>query len=219
MPTIETLVTNELQIPAGHVWLPADLVIPADAIGLVAFAHGSGSSRHSERNRFVAGQLHDAGIATLLADLLTKHEEEIDEANGRYRFDIAMLANRVVEIIDWVANDKTLSRLPLGLFGASTGGAAALDAAADRPKSVRAVVSRGGRPDLASHLTRVHAPTLLIVGGGDDVVLRLNQQALRTLACTRRLDVIPGATHLFEEPGCLERVATLARAWFEEYLK
>ena len=220
MPTtIESIVTNELQIPAGPVWLSADLVIPPDATGIVAFAHGSGSSRHSPRNRFVAGELHEGGFATLLADLLTKHEEDVDERDGRFRFDITLLGERVVQLIDWIANDRTLARLPLGLFGASTGAAAALDAAAARPRSVRAVVSRGGRPDLSAHLTRVHAPTLLIVGGDDEVVLRLNQQALRTLACPRNLEVVHGATHLFEEPGCLERVAALARTWFEEYLQ
>lgn len=208
----------EVQIPAGPVSLSADLMIPPDAIGLVLFAHGSGSGRHSPRNRYVAGELNDGRIATLLADLLTEREERADQTSGQFRFDIGLLTNRLVTIADWLQTDPTTSKLPLGLFGASTGAAAALDTASARPAIVRAVVSRGGRPDLATRLNAVQAPALLIVGGRDPEVIRLNQLALRALTCIKRLDVVPGATHLFEEPGCLERVSSLARSWFTEFL-
>lgn len=218
MSGTEIIVADEVRIPAGPVTLSADLIIPPNAIGLVLFAHGSGSGRHSPRNRYVARELNEGRIATLLADLLTEREEEADQTSGQFRFDIGLLTNRLVQIADWLQTIAPASNLPLGLFGASTGAAAALDTAAARPAIVRAVVSRGGRPDLATRLKEVHAPTLLIVGGYDNAVLRLNQQALRTLPCFKRLDVVPGATHLFEEPGCLEQVATLARSWFMEYL-
>ena len=214
---METLLGSEIQIP-GPVMLPADLVVPPGATGIVIFAHGTGSGRHSPRNRAVAGQINEGRMATVLADLLTEDEEHRDRFGGSLRFDIGLLTSRLIQIVDWVEADMTLSALPLGLFGASTGAAAALDAAALRPKIVRAVVSRGGRPDLATHLPDVHAPTLLIVGGEDAGVLPLNQEALRALTCVKRLDIVPTATHLFEEPGCLERVAVLAREWLQTYL-
>jgi dienelactone hydrolase len=183
------------------------------------FAHGSGSGRFSPRNRAVAGVLVDAGLATLLMDLLTAREEAEDLATGHLRFDVALLGRRVVATIDWLAADAEAKDLPVGLFGASTGAAAALIAAADRPQRVGAVVSRGGRPDLAGEaLQRVTAPTLLIVGGNDLEVLRLNQLVLPALAGEARLEIVPGATHLFEEPGALARVAVLARDWFLRHL-
>jgi dienelactone hydrolase len=186
---------------------------------VVAFAHGSGSSRHSPRNREVAAVLQEAGLATLLADLLTPEEEQADMRTGHLRFDIGLLAGRLVAIADWLSEERRTSALPLGFFGASTGGAAALVAAARQPEAVSAVVSRGGRPDLAGvDLGAVRAPTLLIVGGRDDVVLGLNQQALGELRGEKRLEVVPGATHLFEEPGALQAVAALARGWFLEHL-
>src|SRR5438067_5790823 len=194
--------------------LSGDFSVPQNASGLVVFAHGSGSSRHSSRNRSVAQALQHAGLATLLLDLLTEREERTDVLTGEFRFDINLLADRVAAAVDWAAAEGATSSLPVGLFGASTGAAAALIAAADRP-AVRAVVSRGGRPDLAAGaLERVEAPTLLIVGGRDDTVLRLNQEASERLHCEKRLDVVPGATHLFEEPGTLEQVAELAADWF-----
>jgi dienelactone hydrolase len=186
---------------------------------VVAFAHGSGSSRHSPRNREVAAVLQEAGLATLLADLLTPEEEQADMRTGHLRFDIGLLAGRLVAIADWLSEERRTSPLPLGFFGASTGGAAALVAAARQPEAVSAVVSRGGRPDLAGvDLGAVRAPTLLIVGGRDDIVLGLNQQALGELRGEKRLEVVPGATHLFEEPGALQAVAALARGWFLEHL-
>lgn len=195
--------------------LPADLVVPEHATGLVLFAHGSGSSRHSKRNRWVAGVLQQRGLATLLFDLLTEEEAQ----DRRTVFNIALLARRVGQAIDWVERRPDLQRLPLGLFGASTGAAAALLAAAQKPTKVAAVVSRGGRPDLAMEaLPQVQAPTLLIVGGQDTDVLTLNREALRRLGGPKRLEVVPGATHLFEEPGTLEGVATLAASWFERHL-
>ena len=195
--------------------LPADLVVPDDAQGLVLFAHGSGSSRLSRRNRWVAEVLQRHGLATLLFDLLSEEEAE----DRRKVFQISLLARRVGEAMDWVERRMDLQRLPLGLFGASTGAAAALLAAAQRPTRVAAVVSRGGRPDLAFQvLNQVLAPTLLIVGGRDTEVLALNRDALRRLAGPKRLEVVPGATHLFEEAGTLESVAALAVAWFERHL-
>jgi dienelactone hydrolase len=188
-------------------------------VGVVAFAHGSGSSRHSPRNREVAAVLQEAGLATLLADLLTPEEEQADLRTGHLRFDIGLLAERVVAIIRWLSVEPTSAGLAIGLFGASTGAAAALVAAARQPEDVSAVVSRGGRPDLAgADLGAVRAPTLLIVGGRDDVVLGLNQRALRELRGEKRLEVVPGASHLFEEPGALQTVASLARSWFLEHL-
>lgn len=201
--------------PAG---LSGDLVIPPQAAGIVVFVHGSGSSRHSPRNRYVAGVLQQGGLGTLLMDLLTPAEEAVDLRTRHLRFDIDLLARRLVEATDWLLRD-TRARLPLGYFGASTGGAAALVAAAERPEAIRAVVSRGGRPDLADGaLSRVQAPTLLIVGGFDDVVIELNQQALAELRCEKEIAIVPGATHLFEEEGTLEQVSDLALAWFQRHL-
>jgi len=208
-------VRQSAEIPVAGVTLDGDVVIPHDARGAVLFAHGSGSSRHSPRNRYVAETLHRAGLATVLADLLTPDEEELDRRTGAFRFDIGLLAGRVTALADWAANDERTAGLGLGMFGASTGAAAALVAAAARPTEVRAVVSRGGRPDLADDsLPLVRQPTLLIVGELDTAVLELNRAALRRLAGTARLEIVPGATHLFEEPGALDQVARLARDWF-----
>ncbi len=194
------------------------LTVPDHAKGLVVFAHGSGSSRFSSRNRFVAQILNGAGIATLLFDLLTEEEEDIDQRTSEYRFDIDLLTERLIGVIDWVNKETATAALPLGLFGASTGAAAALGAAASRADKVAAVVSRGGRPDLAlPHLAKVKAPTLLIVGGDDNVVIELNQQAAEQLQVEHRLEIIPGATHLFEEAGKMEQVANLASNWFLHY--
>jgi putative phosphoribosyl transferase len=196
--------------------LEAELTSPHHPSGIVAFAHGTGSGRHSPRNRFVAKQLRAGGLATLLLDLLTQDEEQRDAAGGTLRFDITLLARRLVEAVDWLAETHPL---PIGCFGASTGAAAALFAAAARPATVGAVGSRGGRPDLARLVLRdVRAPTLLIVGGADDQVLELNREAERQIHAETRLDVIDGATHLFEEPGALEQVAELARDWFLQWL-
>lgn len=196
--------------------LPGDLTVPADPWGLVIFAHGSGSSRHSPRNRQVAGALAQAGLATLLFDLLTE-PEALDRNNV---FDIPLLAHRLLQAIDWAQASSDLKDLPVGLFGASTGAAAALQAAAARPDIVAAVVSRGGRPDLANHgLDKVIAPTLLIVGGADDIVLELNRQARRLMRASCELRIVPGATHLFEEPGALEAVVRLSLDWFGQHLR
>lgn len=211
--------TTESEIPTGAVRLPADLVVPAQAHGLVLFAHGSGSSRHSPRNRAVAGRLNRHSLATVLVDLLTADEEQLDMQTAQLRFDIDHLADRLADIIDWMTSGEQLPRLPVGLFGASTGAAAALVAAAARPDVVRAVVSRGGRPDLAgSALPNVRAATLLLVGGRDEQVLELNQDAQRQMTAPTELRVIPGATHLFEEPGALEQVAEEAADWFDRHL-
>jgi putative phosphoribosyl transferase len=200
--------------------LDGDLAMPKLARGLVLFAHGSGSSRHSPRNRFVAEALHRAGLGTLLLDLLTAHEEATDELTGHLRFDIDFLARRLIAATDWAREDEALKPFALGYFGASTGAAAALVAAAKRPKVVRAVVSRGGRPDLAmEYLPRVHAPTLLIVGSADVEVLAMNEEAYSRLRCEKDIAVVEGATHLFEEPGALAEVATLAAKWFVEHLE
>jgi pimeloyl-ACP methyl ester carboxylesterase len=203
----------------GDVQLQGNLRIPSAAGGIVVFAHGSGSGRHSPRNRFVADVLVNTDLATLLIDLLTQEEEMIDLQTAELRFDIRLLAERLGGVTDWLAGEPSTATLPIGYFGASTGAAAALIAAADRPKIVRAIVSRGGRPDLAKPvLRRVAQPTLLIVGGEDDVVIDLNREALKELGGTKRLVIIPGATHLFEEPGALEQVAALASEWFLRYL-
>ena len=208
-----------LAIPAAGVELEADLVVPDPAHGLVVFAHGSGSSRHSPRNRYVAGELQRAGLATVLADLLTAEEEQLDARTGQLRFDVGLLAVRVVALTDSATGNQPTAGLGVGLFGASTGAAAALVAAAERPAVVAAVVSRGGRPDLAGeYLRAVHQPTLLVVGGRDDVVIGLNREAMTQLGGDARLEIVPGATHLFEEPGALERVAQLARDWFVRHL-
>jgi dienelactone hydrolase len=208
-----------LAIPAAGVELEADIAVPDAAHGVVVFAHGSGSGRHSPRNRYVACELQRAGLATVLADLLTPEEEQLDARTGQLRFDIGLLAIRVIALTDWVAGNEPTTGLPVGLFGASTGAAAALVAAAERPAAVGAVVSRGGRPDLAGeHLRAVHQPTLLIVGGRDDVVIELNREAMTQLGGEARLEIVAGATHLFEEPGALEQVARLARDWFVRHL-
>lgn len=210
---------RSVKVPAGRVELAGDLAVPAGAPALVIFAHGSGSSRFSPRNRFVAGVLNQAGFATLLFDLLTPAEEDLDRSSGQFRFDIPLLAARLEAATAWARQEPELAGLRVGYFGASTGAAAALIAGANRPEDVGAIVSRGGRPDLAAdYLDRVRAPTLLIVGGNDPVVLELNRQALRRLRCEARLEVVPGAGHLFEEPGALERVAELARDWFRTHL-
>ena len=207
-----------VRIPVGRQELEGDLIVPAHARGIVLFAHGSGSSRFSARNKHVAAILQESGFATLLLDLLTPNEEELDRRSGEYRFDIGRLAQRLVEAAAWLESEDATGSLPLSMFGASTGGGAALVAAAELPDRVAAVVSRGGRPDLAGDaLERVVAPTLLIVGGNDDVVLELNRAALARLRAPARLEVIPGATHLFEEPGALDEVARHAVAWFETY--
>lgn len=209
-----------LRIPAAGVTLNADLVVPVDARGIIVFAHGSGSSRHSHRNQFVARVFQESDFATLLMDLLTADEERIDNQTRELRFDIALLARRLTSTIEWVSKQTLLKALPVGVFGASTGAAAALMAADDRPGLVRSVVSRGGRPDLAgNHLETVKAPTLLIVGGYDDAVLVLNEQAKARMTADVRLKVVPRATHLFEEPGALAQVADLASAWFYTTLK
>jgi len=206
-------------IPAG-VMLPGDLSLPPDAKGIVVFAHGSGSSRMSPRNKRVAARLQQGGFATLLFDLLTSDEESLDAVTGRLRFDVPMLAERLAKATEWLGSQPVTQGLGVGYFGASTGAAAALVAAAALPSHVRAVVSRGGRPDLAGpYLGRVMAPTLLIVGGNDAPVIGMNQSALRQLAsATKQLVIVPGATHLFEEPGTLERVSDLALEWFERHL-
>ena len=207
------------QILAGSVTLEGNLSIPDRARAVILFAHGSGSSRHSPRNRFVARVLTDAGLATLLTDLLTADEEEVDEVTRHLRFDITLLAQRLVAITDWLALQPEAQEMQIGYFGASTGAAAALVAAAERPAVVGAIVSRGGRPDLAGPaLPRVRAPTLLIVGGSDFPVLELNRQALRELRVEAELSIVPGATHLFEEPGALEEVARLSAQWFTRHL-
>ena len=199
--------------------LAGDLSIPTDARGIVVFAHGSGSSRHSPRNRFVADVLRAGGLATLLMDLLTEAEEAEDVRTLALRFDIGLLAHRLVGATDWLAQQPDTSALPVGYFGASTGAGAALVAAAERPDAVAAIVSRGGRPDLAGpSLASVRAPTLLIVGGADGPVIEMNRDAMRQMSALTHLEIVPGATHLFEEPGALEQVATLARAWFAHYL-
>lgn len=205
---------------AGSVTLEGTLGIPPEPRGVVLFAHGSGSSRHSPRNRYVAGVLRDGGLATLLLDLLSPAEEAIDTRTRHLRFDIPLLAGRLVGATDWLASYPETSRLRVGYFGASTGGGAALVAAAERPARVDAVVSRGGRPDLAGEaLPRVRAPTLLIVGGADEVVIDLNERAMARMTHAEvRLEIVPGATHLFEEPGALEEVARLARDWFARHL-
>jgi putative phosphoribosyl transferase len=208
----------QVSVAAGDAELQGELTVPGQAAGIVAFAHGSGSGRHSPRNRRVAETLNEAGISTLLLDLLTAREEQRDRLTGEYRFDIDLLAVRLVATVDWVRHNPTTARLPLGLFGASTGAAAALVAAAVRPEEIAAVVSRGGRPDLAGPaLPAVKAPTLLLVGGADEQVLELNRRALELLQTEKGLVVIPGATHLFEEPGALEEVARLATEWFLDH--
>lgn len=211
--------TELVRFGAGSVELEGDLHAPRRAAGVVLFAHGSGSSRRSSRNRFVAGELQAAGLATLLMDLLTPDEEAVDQHTAHLRFDILLLAGRLVAATRWLGEEPATGSLPVGYFGASTGGGAALVAAASVPEAVGAVVSRGGRPDLAGDaLPHVQAPTLFIVGGQDQLVLDLNRRAMARMRVHNRLEVVPGATHLFEEPGSLEKVAHLARDWFLQYL-
>lgn len=211
--------THALQIAAGAALLDGDLTLPANATGLVVFVHGSGSSRFSPRNRLVAQTINDQGMATLLFDLLTPEEERIDQVTREYRFDIARLSERMIATVDWISQQPALQPLPLGLFGASTGAAAALITAARRPQQVQSVVSRGGRPDLAATaLADVQAPTLLIVGGDDSQVIALNRQAAQQLQCRHEVSIVPGATHLFEEPHKLEEVASQACRWFRDTL-
>ena len=220
MRPFNELAELNVRIPIGDKRLEGDLALSPDSAGLVIFAHGSGSSRHSVRNRYVAHTLQQHGFATLLVDLLTPEEDAIDRLTATLRFDIHMLAGRLVAIVDWVRDQPGTSSLPIGLFGASTGGGAALVAAADRPHSIHAVVSRGGRPDLAGHaLPRVTAPTLLIVGALDPIVLTLNRQAVAQLRGPVALEIVPGAGHLFEEPGALSDVADLAADWFHTYVE
>jgi pimeloyl-ACP methyl ester carboxylesterase len=200
--------------------LSGDLGMPSDPQGIVLFAHGSGSSRRSPRNQYVARTLEQRRLATLLIDLLTPQEEAIDDQTAEYRFDIPMLAGRLVTIVDWLRRHKETASLPIGLFGASTGGGAALIAAAERPREIAAVVSRGGRPDLAGKaLPKVTTPTLLIVGGFDSPVIQMNRDAMEQMRGEVQLEIVPGATHLFEEPGTLERVAELAGNWFVQQLR
>lgn len=216
----KTAPIEAVEVRAGATTLKADLRVPAEARGLVIFAHGSGSSRFSGRNRQVAEFLGEHRFATLLLDLLTAREEAIDETTAEYRFDIPRLGPRVSAAADWAATRTDIGRLPIGCFGASTGAAAALIAAADRPATIAAVVSRGGRPDLAGEaLARVEAPTLLIVGGHDEPVIDLNREAMRQMHAHVELEIVPGATHLFEEPGTLDQVAALAASWFTRYLR
>jgi putative phosphoribosyl transferase len=203
----------------NNITLEGNLSLPENPRGVVLFAHGSGSSRHSPRNQFVAQVLHEASFATLLIDLLTMQEDEQDRYTGHFRFDIDLLSRRVVGATNWLTTNPTTANLKIGYFGASTGAAAALVAAAERPMVVGAVVSRGGRPDLAgSYLTAVQAPTLLLVGSKDTQVIELNRRAFSLLRCEKQIEIIPGASHLFEEPGTLEKVAQLASQWFTRYL-
>jgi putative phosphoribosyl transferase len=210
---------HSILIPAGSAHLEGELVIPIGAQGIVLFAHGSGSSRHSPRNRYVAQVLRSTGFATLLMDLLTAEEEAIDLRTRQLRFDIRLLAERLIGATDWLTHHPDARLLRIGYFGASTGAAAALVAAVHRPETVGAIVSRGGRPDLAGPvLSQVKAPTLLIVGGYDFPVIAMNEDALAQLRVEKRLDIVPKAAHLFEEPGALEEVARLASQWFNHYL-
>lgn len=211
--------TSEVVVLAGKDQLGGNLTIPAESNVIVLFVHGSGSSRFSSRNRFVAKTLNDAGLATLLFDLLTEEEDEVDRFTREFRFDIPLLARRLVNAIDWVKNFESTQALRIGLFGSSTGAAAALIGSTKRPNEIGAVVSRGGRPDLAGDaLPNVRAPTLLIIGGNDPVVIQLNEEASNLLAVEHQIEIVPGATHLFEEPGKLEQVAKLASDWFVKHL-
>ena len=210
---------SEVRIPAGRAVLSGNLTIPKNAVALVLFAHGSGSSRHSPRNQFVARTLNNSGLGTLLFDLLTPEEEALDIHTREHRFNIGLLAERLVHATKWARQQEATRDLRIGYFGSSTGGAAALVAAAELPQDVGAVVSRGGRPDLAGDaLPKVQAPTLLIVGGNDDIVIELNETARDQMRCEVKLEIIPGATHLFEEPGALEQAAKLASDWFVNHI-
>jgi len=214
-------VKRSVEITLAEAVLSGDLTLPEGARGLVVFAHGSGSSRHSPRNRFVAERINAQGLGTLLMDLLTVEEEQEDEVTRELRFDIGLLARRVAQVVEWAGRQKELAELEVGLFGSSTGAAAALVAAAELPEgAVQAVVSRGGRPDLAGRaLGLVRCPVLLVVGGYDEVVIDLNEQARAAMTCETELVIVPGATHLFEEPGTLEQVADLAAEWLQRKLK
>ena len=214
------VVTRKVSIPAGRAHLEGELKIPAGSKGVVLFAHGSGSSRHSPRNQFVARVIHESDNGTLLFDLLTREEEIEDDVTARLRFDIGLLARRLVEATRWLVTQPDTQQCGIGYFGSSTGGGAALVAAAELGKQINAVVSRGGRPDLAGNaLPRVQSPTLLMVGEHDEVVIRLNEEALADLRCEKELKIVPRATHLFEEPGALEEVARLAADWFQRHLR
>ena len=211
--------TMAVRVPIGEQWLDGDLCVPEGAQGLVLFAHGSGSGRHSPRNQHVARTLEARGLATLLIDLLTSEEEAVDMRTMRLRFDITLLASRLASTADWIRQQPSLASLPILLFGASTGAGAALVMAAARPDDIAAVVSRGGRPDLAGPaLERVKAPTLLIVGGNDPAVIRMNRDAMAQMRGPVTLEIVPGATHLFEEPGTLDDVARLAAQWVGAHL-
>lgn len=210
---------NAVKILSGSVTITGNLEIPEGARGVVVFAHGSGSSRFSPRNTYVAGLLNKRGFGTLLIDLLTVEEESVDQYTGQYRFDIDLLTQRLVDATTWLKKSSLTQKLSIGYFGASTGAAAALNAAAKLPNDIKAVVSRGGRPDLSKeHLAQVKASTLLIVGGDDTEVLEMNQKALTLIRVEKKLEVVPGATHLFEEPGKLEEAAELAIDWFTKHL-
>jgi putative phosphoribosyl transferase len=217
--TVMDYLEKPVRVSAGAVTVEGNLVLAEDATGIVLFAHGSGSSRVSPRNRYVAGELVRRGLATLLIDLLTEEEEAVDLETAHLRFDIGLLAGRLADATTWLVRNRETRDLRIGYFGASTGAAAALVAAASRPESVAAVVSRGGRPDLAGDaLPRVEAPTLLIVGGDDLEVLELNREAYDRLSCEKKLEIVPRASHLFEEPGALETVARLAGDWLVQHL-
>ena len=211
---------NDVEIRSGGVVLQGDLIIPAGAQGVVLFAHGSGSSRHSPRNQFVAQTIREGGVGTLLFDLLTREEEAVDARTAHLRFDIGLLAERLVDATKWIAANDEASHLGVGYFGSSTGGGAALVAAAELGDAIGAVVSRGGRPDLAGNaLSKVKSPTLLLVGGLDYPVIEMNREAYAQLCCEKELKIVPGATHLFEEPGTLAKVAHLAADWFRKHLR
>ncbi|QMT59479.1 dienelactone hydrolase family protein [Legionella sp. PC997] len=211
-------IQHPVTIPSKNVYLNGFLFIPEEAKGMVIFVHGSGSSRFSSRNQFVANILNEGKYATLLFDLLTSQEEVIDNVTREFRFDIHLLASRLLDVIHWCTKEFAEYHFPIGLFGSSTGGAAALVAAAQGPNLVKAIVSRGGRPDLAgAYLPQVKTPTLLIVGGDDEMVIGLNQQAMAQMSCITQLQLVAGATHLFEEPGTLQEVSHLAKKWFEQY--
>ena len=216
----KSAISREVWISVDSITLPGELSVPGRAEGLVLFAHGSGSGRHSPRNQYVAQVIREAGVGTLLFDLLTHEEDRIDLLTRYLRFDIDLLARRLAGATEWVKKQKETALLRIGYFGASTGGGAALVAAAELGDDIGAVVSRGGRPDMAGEaLPRVISPTLLLVGGSDDVIIRLNEEAFGNLQCVKELKIVPGATHLFEEPGKLEEVARLAADWFQRYLR
>lgn len=218
MNTYTADIQHPVTIPSKNVYINGFLFIPEEAKGLVIFVHGSGSSRFSSRNQYVASTLNEGKYATLLFDLLTSQEDIIDNVTREFRFDIHLLASRLIDVVHWCTDELAAYHFPIGLFGSSTGGGAALVAAAQKPKFIHAIVSRGGRPDLArNYLPQVKTPTLLIVGGYDDEVIELNQQAMAQMNCTTKLKIVPEATHLFEEPGKLSEVADLAKKWFDQY--